>query len=132
MSYIVEGEPLDVSKINALESRITSLETKLNNAFTKSTNGYNITVSEQGTVEIKGVGPTEVESDSIALTKQFDQSKPIIVIASLLDSPKIQGKVFISTSPVQSSAFKIKAKSDSKEGKVTVSWIAVQTKTINI
>ena len=136
MTLFVEGEPLDVSKLNKLATDISSLSTKLKSTMATSNNAAQITVSQSGVQQLSGIGTTISSEIPVQLKSgifnYLDANNPVIVTATV--QGKMEGVVAltISKNPDSSNTFTIQAVSTKVEKGLKVNWIAVQNKIINL
>ena len=136
MTLFVEGEPLDVSKLNKLATDISSLSTKLKSTMATSNNAAQITVSQSGVLQLNGIGTTISSEIPVQLKSgifnYLDANNPVIVTATV--QGKMEGVVAltISKNPDSSNTFTIQAVSTKVEKGLKVNWIAVQNKIINL
>jgi hypothetical protein len=136
MTLFVEGEPLDVSKLNKLATDISSLSTKLKSTMATSNNTAQITVSQSGVQQLSGIGTTISSEIPVQLKSgifnYLDANNPVIVTATV--QGKMEGVVAltISKNPDSSNTFTIQAVSTKVEKGLKVNWIAVQNKIINL
>lgn len=139
MTLFVEGEPLDVSKLNKLATDISTLSTNLKSALasSSSTNQTQITLSQSGVTRLKGIGTTMSAEFPITLKSGVFNyldiaENPIIVTVSVKGKMEGVVAVTVSRNPDSTNTFYVQAISTKSEKALDINWIAVQNKTISL
>jgi hypothetical protein len=125
MSYFVEGEPLDVDKLNSLKDELTNLNAKFS-AISTSIDENGRTVSQipvihSGSEDIRAVKGTDLKTISMP-NSPFRDGEAIDVVAC--PKGKIEGQITVSVYDVSAKAFKIAITATVAQS-VKISYIAI-------
>lgn len=125
MSYFVEGEPLDVDKLNSLKDELTTLSAKFSAISTNvDENGRTVSqipIIHSGTEDIKVAKGTDIKTISMANSPFKEGEKVDIVVCPRGD---IDGQVTVSVYQPSQQFFKIVVNSTVAQT-IKISYIAI-------